>query len=223
MSVVVGVIEDDTHVIEHVLRLIRQSANLRLGGVASSRAQALALIGAGACDVFLLDIGLPDVDGLDLVAAVQERSPDAKIIVVTSYSNAKQILRSVRLGVAGYILKYELGDDLERKIIEAYNGKNPVSAEVSSHLFKRLAELEAGEPVGKRVNVDAKAAELGLSTREWAVLQRLIKGLSIAQIGEHLNISPHTVNQHLRSIYSKLGVTSRSMAVSAAISHGLVE
>jgi DNA-binding NarL/FixJ family response regulator len=221
MSVVVGVIEDDTHVIEHVIRLIKQSANLRLGGVASSRAQAVALIGTGACDVYLLDIGLPDVDGLDLVAEIQERSPDAKIMVVTSYSNAKQILRSVRLGVAGYILKYELGDDLERQVIDAYNGKNPVSAEVSSHLFKRIEELEAG--AGQRVNVDAKAAELGLSTREWAVLQLLIKGLSIAQIGDHLSISPHTVNQHLRSIYSKLGVTSRSMAVSAAIGHGLVE
>lgn len=219
MTVIVGIIEDDRTVSDHLSTLLLQSPQLRLGGVANNRAQAIGLIRSGKCDVILLDIGLPDVDGLDLVAEIQQATPDAKIIVVTTYSNSKQILRSFRMGVAGYLLKYEVDKDLEKKIIQAYNGAKPVSAEISSHLVKRIEELETGEKAP--INAEAKAVEMGLSPREWTVLRLLSEGLPIAGIANRLNLSAHTVNQHLRSIYTKLGVSSRSMAVHVAMTHGL--
>lgn len=187
-------------------------------GHASNRWQAIQLFKKNICDVYLLDIGLPDADGLDLIQDIHESNREAKIIVVTSYSNPKQVLKSFKLGASGYLLKHEATRDLERRIICAYNGSIPVSPEVPQFLINRIEQLENGE--NSTPKIEALIRQYNFTKSEWRVLQLLIDGLPINEIAIRLNNSPHTINQHLRSIYKKLGVTSRSMAVSIAISSG---
>jgi len=218
MSIAVGIIEDDQDVAAHLIDIIQHCANLRFICHASNKWQAIQLIRKNICDVYLLDIGLPDIDGLDLIDDIREASSEAKVIVVTSYSNSKQILKSFKLGVSGYLIKHDVNKDLEKQILHAYNGSMPVSPEISKILINRIQHLE--ESGGISASTDNIQKKYQLSKSEWRVLQLLIEGLTINSIAARLNNSPHTINQHLRVIYKKLGVNSRSMAVSVAISNG---
>jgi DNA-binding NarL/FixJ family response regulator len=219
MTISVSIIEDDAEVANQLIDTISKSNLLQFVGHASNRWQAIQMINKEVCDVFLLDIGLPDVDGLDLIDEIRAKSLEAKIIMVTSFSNSKQILKSFKLGANGYILKHEATKDLERKIIQSYNGGIPLSPEIPQFLLNRIEQLEEGG--SNSVNVEKILERFHITKAEWKVLQLLISGLSINEIALRLNNSPHTINQHLRSIYKKLGVSSRSQAVSIAINNGL--
>jgi DNA-binding NarL/FixJ family response regulator len=218
MSIAIGIVEDDLEVAQHLIEAIQASGSLRMVGHATNRWQAAQLFKKNICDVYLLDIGLPDADGLDLIQDIREVSSEAKIIIVTSYSNSKQILKSFKLGASGYLLKHEATRDLERRIVQAYNGAMPVSPEVSKYLINRIDQLENEKT--NSPDMDSFIKQFNLTKSEWRVLQLLVEGLAINTIAIRLNNSPHTINQHLRSIYKKLGVSSRSMAVSIAISSG---
>jgi len=219
MPISVGIIEDDPQVAAQLIECINSSKSLQFINHASNRWQAIQLINKASCDVYLLDIGLPDVDGLDLIDEIRSKSLETKIVMVTSFSNSKQILKSFKSGATGYILKHEATKDLEKKIIEAYNGGIPVSSEIPKFLLNRIEQLERNE--SQPANVEKILERFRITKSEWKVLQLLISGLSINEIAIRLSNSPHTINQHLRSIYKKLGVVSRAQAVSVAISNGL--
>jgi DNA-binding NarL/FixJ family response regulator len=221
MPITVGIIEDDSEVAMHLIDIIKSSLTLFFVDHASNRWQASQLISKGSCDVYLLDIGLPDVDGLDLLEEIHSKWPDSKIIMVTSFSNPKQILKSFKHGASGYILKQDISKDLEKKIVQAYNGGIPLSPEIPKFLLGRIEQLEEIEC--KPVNKERVLERFQITKSEWKVFQLLIEGLSIREIALRLSNSPHTINQHLRSIYRKLGVASRAQAVNIAINNGLNE
>ena len=172
-------------------------------------------------DVIILDLGLPDVDGIDLIKLINEKCPDAHSIVISTFGDAKHVMRSLRSGASGYLLKEEIQPSLIDKIIATHNGHAPLSPAVSRLVLDKLESLETG--VKPKVDKAQKLKELGLGQREWSVLNLLIEGLPIVDIGSRLSISRFTVNQHLRSIYRKLNVNSRAMATSVARLHGLID
>lgn len=219
--ITVTIIEDDPTVLQRLMDIVGANSACQIVGLGRNRGEAVSTILANRSDVYLVDLGLPDVDGVDLIKLIKEKCPEAHSLVISTFGDAKHVMRSLRAGASGYLLKEEIQPSLVEKIIATHNGHAPLSPAVSKLVLDKLESLETG--VKPKVDKDAKLKELGLGQREWSVLALLIEGLPIVDIGNRLTISRFTVNQHLRSIYRKLNVNSRAMATSVARVHGLVD
>lgn len=142
-------------------------------------------------------------------------------MVLSTFGDSKHVMRSLRAGARGYLLKDEIQPSLVEKLVSAHNGQAPLSPAVAQLVVERISMLENN--VRPQVDREKVLRDLGMGEREWEVLRLLIEGLPIVEIGRRLSISHHTVNQHLRSVYRKLGVKSRAMAANAARLHGLID
>jgi DNA-binding NarL/FixJ family response regulator len=220
MAILVGIVEDDMIFLDYLSKIFISAPQVKVVGSASNRAQVQLLLGKPELDVVLLDLGLPDVDGLDLIGLFKNKFPDIKVLVLTSYSDPKHVLKCFKLGADGYLLKDEVSEALVNRVLQVANGQAPMSPAVSSLLLRRYFELESA--VKPTVNLDSLLAKFDLSEREWKVLKHLGDGLSINEIAVRMLVSNHTVNLYLRGIYRKLDVSSRSKAVAVAFSNGLL-
>ncbi len=178
----------------------------------------MQLITQDKTDVYVVDLGLPDADGVDLIALIKSSCPTARSIVLSTLGDTKHINRSLRAGAAGYLLKDESDVMLVDKIVALHNGESPFSPSLVKLLFQQISGQDT-----KQETTSKSMAGFALAPREIEVMHCLILGLTTFSIGEKLSISPHTVNQHLRSIYRKLDVRSRATAVSKAIQNGFLE
>jgi DNA-binding NarL/FixJ family response regulator len=221
MSIAVSIIEDDRSVRQHLIEAINSSPLCTLVGAAGNKAEAMTLIASNETDVYLVDLGLPDIDGVDLIASIKKSCESAQSLVLSAFGDAKHISRSIRAGAMGYLLKEEQNTTLIDKIVSLHNGLAPISPLVAKILIQQINSTKAVQH-----NDSTKtgvAVHIGLRAREIEVLKYLSTGLSIMHIADKLFISTHTVNQHLRSIYRKLDVRSRSMAVHVARQNGILE
>lgn len=161
-------------------------------------------------DILLLDIGLPDRDGLEILSDIRTQLPAVKVIMLSSSSDREQVYRAICNGASGYILKTADPDDIIDGIRDVIHGASALSGEIASIImegFSRHGPVEKIDP---------------LTTRETEVLRLLTKGLIKKEIADQLDISQHTADMHLRAIYRKLDVTSQTEAVSRALRQGLV-
>jgi len=221
MSIAVVIIEDDPAVMKRLVDVISNSSFCEVVGVARNRGEAIAAILANRADLYLIDLGLPDADGVELIQLVREKCPESRSLVVSTFGDSKHVMRSLRAGARGYLLKDEIQPSLVEKLVSAHNGQAPLSPAVAQLVVERISMLENNlRPLVDREKV---LRDLGMGEREWEVLRLLIEGLPIVEIGRRLSISHHAVNQHLRSVYRKLGVKSRAMAANAARLHGLID
>lgn len=221
MSIAVVIIEDDPAVMKRLVDVISNSSFCEVVGVARNRGEAMAAIMANRADLYLIDLGLPDADGVELIQLVRERCPESRSMVLSTFGDSKHVMRSLRAGARGYLLKDEIQPSLVEKLVSAHNGQAPLSPAVAQLVVERISMLENN--VRPQVDREKVLRDLGMGEREWEVLRLLIEGLPIVEIGRRLSISHHTVNQHLRSVYRKLGVKSRAMAANAARLHGLID
>ena len=221
MSIAVVIIEDDPAVMKRLVDVISNSSFCEVVGVARNRGEAMAAILANRADLYLIDLGLPDADGVELIQLVRERCPESHSMVLSTFGDSKHVMRSLRAGARGYLLKDEIQPSLVEKLVSAHNGQAPLSPAVAQLVVERISMLENN--VRPQVDREKVLRDLGMGEREWEVLRLLIEGLPIVEIGRRLSISHHTVNQHLRSVYRKLGVKSRAMAANAARLHGLID
>lgn len=217
MAISVVIIEDDPIVLNYLAILIKNSPMCDLLGTASNNAQAQKLISENA-DVYLVDIGLPDVSGIDLMREIKSKCSNAFVMVLTSLADMRHVMQSIEAGASGYLLKDDQPEELINKIVSLYNGNSPLSPSVAKLLIKKITESAYQEPTGPNYEMLKK---VGLSRREYEVLQELRSPLPIKLIAEKLNISYFTVNQHVRRIYQKLEVGTRSGALSKATQYGL--
>lgn len=161
-------------------------------------------------DLILLDIGLPGKDGLQVLTEIKAKSPELRIIMLTSFDDRERIYRAICNGASGYLLKTSEPDDIISGIRDVINGAGALSADVASMIlegFSKHGPIEETEP---------------LTQREEEVLAALVKGLIKKEIADVLDISQHTVDMHLRSVYRKLHVRTQTEAVSKALRQGLV-
>jgi DNA-binding NarL/FixJ family response regulator len=217
LAISVVIIEDDPIVLSYLSVLINDSPLCELVGTASNNAQAEKLIAANA-DVYLVDIGLPDVSGIDLMRQIKSKCPNAFVMVLTSLADMRHVMQSIEAGASGYLLKDDQPEELIGKLVSLYNGNSPLSPSVAKLLIKKITESNQQEPAGPNYEMLEK---LGLSRREYEVLLELRSPMPVKLIAEKLNISYFTVNQHVRRIYQKLKVGTRSGALSKATEYGL--
>jgi DNA-binding NarL/FixJ family response regulator len=164
--------------------------------------------------VILLDVGLPGMDGLTALKQFVKIAPETRIVLLTVFNDTDKIFKAVCAGANGYLLKTASTDQVLSAVRQAAAGGAPMDPDVADRvlkLFNQLAETKATQP-----------EDYGLSPREKQILEQMARGLVNKEIADVLDISPHTVVNHLRSIYSKLHVNTNTGAVAKAIREGLV-
>lgn len=212
----VAIVEDDPFVRRHVARLIEAHPELDLVGQAGTLAEGRALL-AAAPHLVVIDLGLPDGSGLDLIREAAARTPPPRLLVLTVFGDESSVLSAVAAGADGYVLKDSADEALCADMIETLNGGSPISASVAAYLLRRLRRDEDAPPP-EATTPDASP----VTPREVELLNLLARGLSYREVAGALNISHHTVGAHIKAIYRKLAVNSRSEAVFEAVQSGLI-
>ena len=160
--------------------------------------------------IILLDIGLPGINGIELIPELKKLSPSSKIIIITIHDDDENVFNAICAGASGYLLKDLSSNGIVNSISEVMNGGAPMN----SHIAKKVLNMFRDQNV--------KSSGYSLSDREKEILALLVDGLSKKQIAENIFLSHHTVDSHLRNIYAKLEVHSRSSAISKAIKEKLL-
>jgi NarL family two-component system response regulator LiaR len=203
-------IVDDHALLRTGLRLfLNEYADLDLAGEAGSGKQALSLCAAARPDVILMDMVMPDMDGVEATRLIRQQYPDVQIIALTSFQNEDLVEKAIQAGAIGYLLKNVSATDLACAIRQAHAGQAILAQEALNALIS-ITRARADVP-GCR-----------LSKREKEVLALLTEGLSNSQIAERLGVSLVTVKSHVGSILDKLGVSTRTEAVALALEMGLL-
>jgi NarL family two-component system response regulator LiaR len=205
-------VDDHLMVRRGLATLLLAFNDVQLVGEAQNGAEALALCATAQPDVVLMDLLMPEMDGVEATHAIRERYPNIRVIVLTSMDEYDYVQRSLAAGAEGYLLKSISADDLAAAIRVAI-ARRPPRAPESFEDLARAAHLPDPAP-------PEPGAEL--TCREHDVLELLAHGLTNTQIGAHLNISRATVKFHVSSILNKLGVCSRTEAVALAVQHQLI-
>ena len=208
----VAILEDDPNIRAHLASAVEAHPELELAAVAGSLGEADAIVEARP-DVALVDLGLPDGSGVDVISRLHAET-DARVVVITIFRDRDSVLRSLAAGADGYLLKDSSAAEILNAIRAAMDGGAPISPEAARHLLERVARLsETASP---------NAVSSPLTARELELLTLFSKGLTYREAARALGISPHTVGDHVKSIYRKLDVTSRGEAVFEATQSGLI-
>lgn len=211
----VMVVEDDPAFLTRFCGIVASSPELTLLGAVSSLAAAREALARGMPDVLLVDLGLPDGSGIDLIREVSRRRPATDIMVVSVFGDEEHVLASIEAGATGYILKDSLPEEFVALIAQLRAGGSPISPLIARRLLKRFVP-------GGALAAGGTPPEAALSARESEVLGLIAKGFNFAEIARLLSVSPHTITAHVKKIYQKLAVHSRGEAVYEATRMGLL-
>jgi two-component system, NarL family, response regulator LiaR len=203
----VMLVDDHTMVRRGLSTFLKVYEDLELAGEAESGEEAIQLCAKLLPDVILMDMSMPNMDGATATRAIRKQFPQVQIIALTSFKEGKLIKNALEAGAIGYLLKDISADDLVRAIRSAHAGRATLSPEAA----QALVETTNLPP----------APGLSLTEREREVLTLMIEGLNNTQIAGRLTVSPSTIKTHVSNILSKLGVASRTEAVTLALRHGL--
>lgn len=211
LSAHVWLVEDNERFRSGIRDLLGETAGLVCDLSLSSCEEALDHLGTDAApDILLMDIGLPGLDGIEGIRRVKAVAPSVEIIMLTVFDDSEKIFQAICAGASGYLLKSEPPDEIIRSLTDILRGGAPVNAQIARKVLDMFADLAA--PKGNYQITEA----------EKRVLQMLVRGDPKKQIAHELGVSFHTVDTHLRNIYSKLQVHSRSQAVAKALKERLL-
>jgi NarL family two-component system response regulator LiaR len=201
-------VDDHTMVRRGLATFLKVFNDLQLAGEAETGAAAIQLCEEILPDVVLMDMAMPDMDGATATRAIRQQFPQVQVIVLTSFKEGKLIRSALEAGAIGYLLKDVSADELARAIRAAHSGHATLSPEAA----QALVEISGQHP----------APGLDLTEREHEVLLLMVEGLNNTQIAGKLTVSPSTVKSHVSNILSKLGVASRTEAVTLALRNRIV-
>jgi DNA-binding NarL/FixJ family response regulator len=208
------IVEDEPEFLRMYCDVIASEPSFDLVGAVTTLGDALALAEKAVPDVLVVDLGLPDGSGTELIRRACQLRPDCDVLVVTVFGDDRHVLDAIAAGATGYILKDSPAAELLRCIRELRAGGSPISPSIARRL---LARMRGPEPDQVQTRQDNPLTE-----READILRLVAKGLSFADVGSVLGISAHTVVAHVKNIYRKLSVHSRGEAVFEAGQMGLL-
>jgi DNA-binding NarL/FixJ family response regulator len=208
----VGILEDDGDMREYLETLLSTAPDFEVAFSCETLSDArIALANCPGADVALVDIRLPDGVGLDFIAPFQAAT-GGRALILTVLGDKASVLLAFEFGASGYLLKDTPREQILRDIRSLIEGGTPISPQAATHL---LSIIDAGVKVTKSDNI--------LTARERDVLVMFSRGLSYKETGTALGVSPHTVNDFVKSIYAKMQVHSRNEAIFEAVQNGWLD
>jgi DNA-binding NarL/FixJ family response regulator len=212
-AITVLIIDDHELVRQGVRTLLQRMSDIQVVGEAPSGQDGLRLAAQLAPDVVLMDLVMPEMDGVEATRQLKRVSPSTQVIVLTSFDDDEHILPAIRAGALSYILKHVSAEELVEAVRKAARGEVVMSPQVAARVMREL-----------RQGADAKQAlDTDLSERELEVLRLIAEGRSNSEIAEELVISEHTVKRHVSNILSKLHLADRTQAAVYAWREGMVD
>src|SRR5437867_1611523 len=208
----VCIVEDHKDILEGLAHLIESTASYRLAGAWGSMEQALPRLTADPPDVALVDIGLPGMSGIEGIRILKQRRPEMVAIVLTIYDDDERIFEALCAGASGYLLKKTLPQRLLESLREAVEGGSPISPEIARRVINIFREFRP-----------PKKAEHDLTPHETRLLRLLVEGHNYRSAAAEVGCSPHTINFHMKSVYLKLQVHSKSEAVAKALRQRILD
>lgn len=198
-------VEDDDLVRESMKLLLSGQHGYSFVGAYARAKDALAHIQKDRPDVMLVDINMPGMSGIECVRAVKALHPTVQMVMLTMFEDDENIFESLRAGASGYLLKRTPRAEILAAIAEVHRGGSPMTSSIARKVVQMIGKLSEAK-AGGRSEIDS------LSKRELEVLTNLASGLRYKEIADALGVSVETIRTHLRRIYEKLHVTSRTEA-----------
>jgi DNA-binding NarL/FixJ family response regulator len=227
------IVEDDVPTRDFFADSVSRCAELQLVAGVGTFEEARLLIEdtAQAIDILLTDLALPDGNGLDLIRLAGRLQPQCEALVISMFGDEDSVLSSVEAGALGYIQKDFTPDNIAHTILEMKAGASPISPMIARRVLAKYRALQAGEreaalPKSEAVASSAEDMPGGrtlLSVREQEVLELIARGFSYAEISKLKGVSVHTIQSHIKNLYTKLAVHSKSEAVYEATRLGLLQ
>lgn len=207
-------IADDHRIVRQGLRLILETEpDFEVVGEASDGVQAVRLCQELNPEVVLMDLRMPNMDGLTAIERLRREQPGIAVVILTTFNEDELMVRGLQAGARGYLLKDTDRSTLFETLRAAARGETLLKPEIMARVLSRVAA-----PAGSR-----SSESTGLTDRELEVLRSVARGERSKEIGLQLGISERTVKAHLASIYGKLGVDSRAAAIAVAAQRGMLE
>jgi NarL family two-component system response regulator LiaR len=201
-------VDDHTMVRRGLATFLMVFDDLELAGEAASGEDALQLCAQVLPDVVLMDMVMPDMDGVTATRAIRQQFPKVQVIALTSFKEEGLVQNALQAGAVGYLLKDVSADELAGAIRAAHAGRATLAPEAAQALVHAASQAP---PPG-----------FDLTERELAVLALMVEGLNNTEIAARLVVSPSTIKSHVSHILAKLGVASRTEAVALAVRHGVI-
>lgn len=217
----VALVEDDVNFQNTLMEAIQAAPDMTLLGVAGTRAQGLQMLDQMQADVLLVDLGLPDGSGIDVIRSAHVKQPGCNIMVSTTFGDEMHVMQSLEAGASGYLLKDSEPQKMVFEIRSLYAGGSPISPLIARQILMRFRQGEKSPPAP--IETAAGKQRSALSAREREVLEFITKGFTSDEIAELMSVSRHTVLTFVRRIYAKLEVNSKTEAIFEARSLGLLD
>lgn len=207
----VWLVEDNALYLATIRDLINEQPDLSCPVATTTCEESLAALDlSGIPDIVLMDIVLPGIDGIEGARRFRAASPTTRVIMLTVHEERDTVFDAIQAGASGYLLKSSPAERLVESIREVRDGGAPLNAHIARKILDTFGVSQAAR------------TEYGITERETQILQRMVDGMTMRRIADDLFVSPHTVDTHIRNIYAKLHVHSRSGAVAKAIRERLV-
>lgn len=209
----VMIADDHLMVREGIKQILELDGDIKVIAEASNGKECINLLDEKNTDILLLDINMPDMNGLKVLQYLKEKKVDVKVLILTIHNEVEYLMKAADIGVDGYILKDSDSSVLKRAIISILQGETYIQPELRAVLKKRMNERQAS----------LNSMDENLTMREIEVLKLLAEGLFNKEIAYTLNISEKTVKNHISNIFKKINVSDRTQAAVYAIKHNLVD
>jgi DNA-binding NarL/FixJ family response regulator len=203
------IVEDQPRILAGQQKLLEPFDSLEIVATARNGKDALDAVSKHQPDVLLLDLGLPDIDGIEVTRRVRRENPNVEVLIFTIFDDERRVLQAIRAGASGYLLKGAPAGRIVEALFDVHQGGSVIQPQLARSLLKRF------QP--------PPSPERALTPRESEILTLIAKGLSNRSAAETLGLSRATVRTHLEHIYAKLDVSNRTEAVTEAIRRGLIE
>jgi DNA-binding NarL/FixJ family response regulator len=213
MSITVFLADDHAVVRDGLRSLLEAQPDIKVIGDAANGREAVRQVVQLCPDVVVLDIAMPELNGIEAAKQIRETDPSAQIIMLSMYSSAEHVFRALQAGARGYLLKESGGTDVVQAVRAVLAGRRYLSEEISEGMID--------DYILQRQVVEAESPLAQLSSREQEVLQLVVEGKSSAEIAEALFLSPKTVGTYRSRVMQKLGVNDLPGLIKFAILHGL--
>ncbi len=210
-SIKIIVFDDNKRIRDSLKLLFTSHVEFEWLGAYENASKAVELAEINSPDVVLMDIGLPDISGIDATYAIKKKFPDQVIMMLTVFDDDDKVFHAICAGASGYIVKSKSLTHLIMAVKKAHNGEAPMTPSIARKVLHLLQQK----------NAPAEADAFNLSDREKEVLKNLVNGCSYKMVADKMKISYDTVHTHIKHIYKKLHVNSVSEAVSKALRHRL--